>query len=161
MNVHIPARIETHGPDQIVLNEAVVNEARKWIGTPYRHQGSRRGVGADCLGFVRGVWRELYGHEPEEPGPYSMDWAEKGGGGDRLFEAALKHFLPAEQETYYGHLVLFRWNTLALAKHAGIMVSDRSFIHAYSGVGVVESPLVSAWRKKIAGVFAFPAISTL
>ena len=35
--------------------------ARKWLGTPYRHQASLRGEGADCLGLIRGVWRELTG----------------------------------------------------------------------------------------------------
>ena len=35
--------------------------AYSWIGTPYRHQASRKGVGCDCLGLVLGVWRELYG----------------------------------------------------------------------------------------------------
>src|SRR3569833_631271 len=36
---------------------AIVTEARSWIGTRYRHQGSMKGVGCDCLGLVRGVWR--------------------------------------------------------------------------------------------------------
>jgi NlpC/P60 family putative phage cell wall peptidase len=51
------------------LERAVVAEAMDWIGTPYRHQASRKGVGCDCLGLVRGVWRALYGREPEAPGP--------------------------------------------------------------------------------------------
>ncbi|MEM9842167.1 MAG: peptidase P60, partial [Pseudomonadota bacterium] len=36
----------------------VIEAARAWLGTPYRHQASRRGVGADCLGLIRGVWRD-------------------------------------------------------------------------------------------------------
>ena len=56
------------------MRERVLDEARRWIGTPYRHQGTRLGVGCDCLGLVRGVWRALYGAEPETPGPYSPDW---------------------------------------------------------------------------------------
>ena len=39
--------------------ERVVELARSWIGTPYVHQASVRGVGCDCLGLLRGVWREL------------------------------------------------------------------------------------------------------
>ena len=150
MNIYVQSSIEAR----------VVHETRKWLGTPYRHQGSRLNVGADCLGLVRGVWRELYGIEPELPGPYAMDWAEKGGE-DRLLDAALKHFVLVETKPVFGQLVLFRWSAGALTKHAGIMVSDTSFIHAYSGVGVVESPLVPAWRKKITGVFAFPKRTAL
>jgi len=41
--------------------ERAVEFARAWIGTPYVHQGSAPGAGADCLGLVRGVWRGLYG----------------------------------------------------------------------------------------------------
>ena len=36
----------------------IVAAARRWLGTPYHHQATRQGVGADCLGLVRGVWRE-------------------------------------------------------------------------------------------------------
>ena len=39
--------------------DAIVAEAHRWIGTPYRHQASLRGVGCDCLGLLRGVWREV------------------------------------------------------------------------------------------------------
>ena len=45
--------------------EEIVARARAWIGTPYRHQASRKGVGCDCLGLVRGVWRAVCGAEPE------------------------------------------------------------------------------------------------
>jgi NlpC/P60 family putative phage cell wall peptidase len=154
MNIHISQTTKIPA-----IETRVVDESRKWLGTPYRHQGSRLGVGADCLGLVRGVWRALYGIEPDEPGPYSMDWAEKGGE-DRLLEAAINYFEMTDQNIESGRLVLFRWNAAALAKHAVIMVSNTSFIHAYSGVGVVESPLVPSWRKKIAGVFAFPKTTT-
>ena len=63
--------------------ERIVAEALEWVGTPYRHQGSLKGVGCDCLGLVRGVWQAVYGVEPEAPGPYAADWAEATGE-DRL-----------------------------------------------------------------------------
>ncbi len=53
--------------------DEIVAAARGWIGTPYRHQGQVKGVGCDCLGLVRGVWRDLYGAEPEAPPPYRAD----------------------------------------------------------------------------------------
>ena len=60
------------------LNDAVLAAARGWLGTPYRHQASVKGVGADCLGLVRGVWREMVGAEPETLPAYTADWAEVG-----------------------------------------------------------------------------------
>lgn len=137
------------------VNGEVVAEARRWIGTPYRHQGSRIGVGADCLGLVRGIWRALYGVEPEPVPPYAPDWAEARGD-DAMLEAAFRHFVPVGGEGAPGNLVLFRWNASAAAKHAGILAPGGIMIHAYSGVGVVASPLVPAWRRRRAATFAFP-----
>lgn len=87
----------------------VVAEARRWIGTPYRHGGSTLHVGCDCLGLVRGIWRTLYGCEPEEIPVYSADWAEAGGG-DPLVLAARRHMAEkAVQDVDTGDLILFRW----------------------------------------------------
>ena len=61
------------------IRRAVLASARSWIGTPYRHQASRKGAGCDCLGLVRGVWREVCGEEPLDVPPYSPDWAERTG----------------------------------------------------------------------------------
>ncbi|WP_336057848.1 NlpC/P60 family protein [Nitratireductor sp. CH_MIT9313-5] len=133
----------------------VCRAAMTWLETPYRHQASRKGVGCDCLGLVRGVWREVVGPEPESAGAYAMDWAEAGGG-EALLEAAQRHFVPASGKPEAGQLVLFRWRAHLPAKHAGIMVGERNFIHAYERAGVVISSLVPQWRRRIAGVFDFP-----
>ena len=58
--------------------EMVIATARSWLGTPYHNQASLRGVGCDCLGLVRGIWRDLYGPEPMAIPPYSRDWGETG-----------------------------------------------------------------------------------
>ncbi len=134
---------------------AVIVEARAWIGTPYRHQGATKGVGCDCLGLVRGVFRAVYGAEPEKPPPYAADWAEAVQR-DLFVEAARRHCrekLRAEMRP--GDLLLFRWRADLPAKHAGILVEQDRFVHAYSGTAVVESALIPQWRRKIAGVFAF------
>lgn len=143
--------------DRAEPTERVLAEALSWVDTPYRHQASRKGVGCDCLGLVRGIWRALYGTEPEAPGPYSMDWAETGGS-DRLLEAARRHFRECPgTELVPGRLVLFRWRPHLPAKHAGILTGRETFVHAYEGRSVLISALVPQWRRRIAGVFAFPA----
>jgi NlpC/P60 family putative phage cell wall peptidase len=73
------------------IADAVVAEALTWLGTPYRHQGSRKGVGCDCLGLVLGVWRAIHGASPELPGPYAPDWAEAGGE-ERLLAGMRRNF---------------------------------------------------------------------
>ncbi len=87
----------------------IVAAARGWIGTPYLHQASLRGVGCDCLGLLRGVYRELTGAEPEQPPPYSADWAEASRR-EAMAEAALRHLTPIPPEAYgAGDVLLFRW----------------------------------------------------
>lgn len=136
------------------VGDKVLRAAEGWIGTPYRHQGSRRGIGCDCLGLVRGVWRELYGSEPEPPAPYAPDWAERCGE-ERLLDAAGRHFLPADG-MQAGDLLIFRWRAGYAAKHAGIFCGQAHFIHAYEQAAVIRSPLTPSWRRRIAGVFRFP-----
>jgi NlpC/P60 family putative phage cell wall peptidase len=72
------------------LASYVVAKAREWIGTPYHHQASVKGAGCDCLGLVRGVYREVTGQEPETPPPYSPDWGDATGE-ETMIEAAGRH----------------------------------------------------------------------
>lgn len=134
--------------------EEALAEAERWLGTPYRHQGATRGIGCDCLGLIRGVWRALYGAEPEAVPAYAIDWTT-GAEGDPLDAAAERHFV-AVDEMRPGDLILFRWRAGQAACHAGILSNENRFIHAYERAGVVRSALVPQWRRRIAGTFAFP-----
>lgn len=137
----------------------VVALARAWIGTPYLHQASVKGVGCDCLGLVRGVWREVYGAEPEAVPAYTPDWSEPQGQ-EWLLAAASRHFrrVVDARPLGAGQVVLFRMRQGAVAKHLGIVAQpapDPQFIHAYTGHGVVQSPLSDPWRKRIVARFEF------
>ncbi len=139
----------------------VVAEARGWIGTPYVHQASVRGAGADCLGLIRGVWRAALGAEPVAVPPYTPDWAEPAAR-EVLAEAAGRWLVrKALDDESAGDVLLFRMRAGGIAKHLGIagcVGPAATFIHAYSGHGVVESPLSAPWRRRIVGRFAFPAV---
>lgn len=138
--------------------QRIINEARGWIGTPYIHQASAKGHGTDCLGLIRGVWRAIFGEEPETMPAYSPDWGEIDGE-ETMLNAAKRHFLPlAIKDLCAGDLVIFRWKQVVIAKHAGIVTSDRHFIHAFERAGVVETTLGNQWRTRIAAGFRFPDI---
>jgi NlpC/P60 family putative phage cell wall peptidase len=138
------------------IRARVLVAARGWIGTPYRHQASCKGAGADCLGLIRGVWREVMGEEPELPPAYTKDWAEAGGT-EALADAARRHLTEiALADARPGDVILLRWKREAPAKHAGILSAPDHFIHAYDGAAVTESPLSDWWRRRIAYAFAFP-----
>ena len=137
----------------------IVSATREWIGTPYVHQASLMGVGCDCLGLVRGVFRQLHGHEPEDVPPYTPDWSEASGD-ERLWAAARRHLAEVPVgRAQAGDVALMRMRAGMVAKHLGIIAQDATgptIIHAYSRLGVVESPLTQPWSRLIVAAFAFP-----
>ena len=135
----------------------VISVARSWLGTPYHDQASLRGVGCDCLGLARGVWRELVGPEPFPIPPYSRDWGETGP--REVLADGARQMMPEVpvQLARSGALILFRMMPRAIAKHVGILTGPDTFLHAYERLGVIEEPLTPAWRRRIALAFLFPA----
>ncbi|MFP7570832.1 peptidase [Marivita sp. S2033] len=137
----------------------IVDLARGWIGTPYVHQASMRGAGADCLGLLRGLWRERFGCEPGPVPAYSADWSETACE-ERLWQA-LTARLPVKDiyDEAAGDVLLFRMRDGAVAKHLGLQAqvgARASFVHAYSGHGVLETSLSRPWQRRIVARFAFP-----
>ncbi|MBA4782122.1 MAG: C40 family peptidase [Rhizobiales bacterium] len=134
----------------------VIKVARSWLGTPYHDQASLRGVGCDCLGLARGIWREVVGPEPFPIPPYSRDWGETGP--REVLADGTRRMMPeiVPSDVVPGALVLFRMQPRAIAKHVGILTGPDTFLHAYERLGVIEEPLTLSWRRRIAFAFMFP-----
>ncbi|WP_038361437.1 NlpC/P60 family protein [Bosea sp. UNC402CLCol] len=142
-----------------MIRDEIVAAAREWLGTPYHHQASLRGVGCDCLGLVRGVWRELCGPEPEAPPPYSPSWAESLGR-ETLALAASRHLAPVVPEAVRpGDVLLFRWREHLPAKHCAILSAPDRIIHAHDGAAVAEVAFTGWWRRHLSHAFSFPGVS--
>ena len=138
--------------------DRVFATARGWLGTPYHDQASLKGVGCDCLGLARGVWREVVGDEPFPISPYSRDWGEVGTT-EVLAEGARRMMIELPvADAGPGALILFRMRPGAIAKHVGVLSAPDRFIHAYERLGVIEEPLTPAWQRRIAFAFLFPSI---
>lgn len=140
-----------------VTRAAVVAEALSWLKTPYHHQASLKGVGVDCLGLIRGVYRELYGEQPEEPPPYSPAWGEADNS-EMLLRAAERHLcVPTYTGWKAGDVLIFRVRNALSAKHCAIAVDDARMLHAVSSRGVLITN-IGAWEGQIAGIFSFPGV---
>lgn len=137
----------------------IVAAARRYLGTPYHHQAALRGAGCDCLGLVRGVWRDLYGAEPEHPPPYTPDWGETGTV-EVLLDGAARHMaavaLPAARP---GDALVFRMRPAAVAKHVAILSAPDRMVHAQSDDRVREVNLNGFWSCRAVAAFAFPGVS--
>ncbi|MFQ8433710.1 peptidase [Amaricoccus sp. W119] len=150
-----------NGDDAIPADPArVIAAARAWLGTPYHDQTSVPGVGCDCLGLARGVWRAVVGSEPADVPPYGRGWSEIGarevlaeGARARMIEISLTDLQP-------GAVVLFRLRDGGVARHVGNLTGETSFIHACERLGVIEQKLTLAWRRRLAFVFLFPERTT-
>jgi NlpC/P60 family putative phage cell wall peptidase len=143
----------------MVTREAIVAAARSFIGTPYHHQASCKKAGCDCLGLIRGVWREVYGPEPEAMPPYTRDWGNATGS-ETLLAAACRHLLKLGEASVAepGDVLVFRMRDRGVAKHAGILVARSRLVHAQEGLGVVEIELGRWWRRHAVAAFAFPDV---
>lgn len=142
-----------------IRRHQIIQIARTWIGTPYHHQASLRGVGVDCIGLVRGVYRELYGSEAQDVPAYSGDWGDSNGNED-LLEAGRRNLveIPLE-DAGVGDVVALRWVASSVAKHAVILSEDDRMIHAYDRSLVAEVCISDWWRRKMVAAFQFPGVT--
>ena len=135
--------------------DQVVEAARLWLGTLYRHRASTLGAGCDCLGLLRGVWRALYGHEPVAVPAYRAD--RRGDDHPEALREAAERFLLVEAgPVEAGQVVLFKLGGLREPRHCGIMVSPTRFIHAQEHLGVVEANLTPGWARRVSGRYRLP-----
>lgn len=126
-----------------------VTAARGWLGTPFVHRASCRGAGADCLGLLRGLWRECLGAEPAPVPPYGPEGGDPG-------PALARHLRPGTGRP--GDILLFRITPGRAPGHLGIASAGGAapaFIHAWSGLGVVETRLCGPWSRRLVARFDF------
>lgn len=146
--------------NDVLHRQAIVQSAEEWIGTPYQHQASVKGLGCDCLGLVRGIWREHVGPEPVALLEYGPSWADVTG--VEIFQQALhRYFKPTTIDPIkVGSVILFRMQARSIAKHVAITVGcdgeQPLMIHSYNNRGVVLAPLNTAWLRRSVGQFNFP-----
>lgn len=135
--------------------DAIINEARSWIGTPYHHQARIKHVGCDCLGLIIGIWENISQNKIYINCHYAPDWAECAD--NEYFALKLSGY--AQQinlhERQSGDVLLFRWRPSAIAKHAAILASEERIIHAHERAGVHEISLSPWWQSRLAYVFRF------
>ena len=133
------------------INPALIlAHARAWVGTPFLARADVRGVGADCIGLIRGLNFELTGKRIAAP-PWRSDWAT--GSRNPLFDglAFYADRIPVA-EARPGHIVTYRVGTTRAA-HVAILAPG-GIIHAWETGGVKETQ--GLYGRKITSAWALP-----
>jgi cell wall-associated NlpC family hydrolase len=103
--------------------EAIVAEARAWVGTPYHCQGDVRGAGVDCGMLIVRVFVDTGLCEPFDPRPYSDDW-----------------FMHRSEERYLG-FVFDRCKEVRVARPGDVIVFRYGRCYSHGGIVTGTDPL--------------------
>lgn len=137
----------------------IVEEARKWLGTPYKHQGKTLGRGCDCAGILRGIASDLLGIEDNYDSRYGRNpnnWVLKQEL-DRLTDFYREDNI---DNIKIGDVALMSLESGQIPHHVGIIsdYSDQSFglIHCYTSIGrVVEHRMNDVWKNRILHLYRY------
>lgn len=124
--------------------------ARGWIGTPYHHRQSARGLGCDCLGLLIGVFQEVTGNAAPALPSYGPSWTD---GGDETLLKGLARYTYPTKTLAAGTIIAFRYRRTLPARHVAIATSATHMIHAYDKRAVSEVLIGRDWLSQIAMLF--------
>ena len=133
--------------------EQIVAEVKEWLGTPYSHRASVKGIGVDCIGLIVGVYRELSGTKIPLP-VYSPGCYE-----NKINEKLIEEFsniLPKVEFPIPGDILVFRYVKNISAKHCGILVSTKKFVHCMTNNVVKENSFNKFYKGCLVCSFSFP-----
>jgi NlpC/P60 family putative phage cell wall peptidase len=137
---------------------AVVAEALTWVGTPYQHQASTKGLATDCIGLIVGVARAL---GIKEASAYDAAGDVRGYGRQpdpvALLAAADRYLQRIDmREAGAGDIYLIRFELDPM--HFAIIseVNPIYIIHALAPRGkVVEHRVDAVWRARIMRAYRY------
>ena len=113
---------------------AVVEEAQRWIGTPFHHAARVRGAGVDCLMLLAEVYERAGICGRIDPPFYVPDW-HLHRDAERYRDGLLRYARPLPGPPEPGDIALFRFGRTF--SHGAIVTRWPHVIHAYWAVGVV------------------------
>jgi cell wall-associated NlpC family hydrolase len=117
------------------IRERIVAEAMTWRGTPYRHQGSVKGVGADCVWSLIRIYQAV-GLVPLDftPGNYSREWYFHKA--EEIYLGGVEKFAKPTDAPGLGDVALYKYGKCI--SHGAVIVGEGLIVHANRRVGKVE-----------------------
>jgi len=132
--------------------EQIVAEARRWLDTPFIHQGRQMGIGVDCVGVLFGVAWALglsdFDYRSYHPRPNT----------DTMSVLLCEHLTPIHVLDARAGDVL-HMHIGGRPQHVGILTAHDTLLHAYQHVGrCVEHRLDDKWWARVRGAYQFPGV---
>lgn len=148
-DLFIKSFLETSfSPDSIP--DRVIEEARRWVGVPFRHAGRDR-LGIDCVGLPLILLRFLHYTDFEDTDYSRSVNPERMRREIELFCVKIEEGFENAQTAD-----LFFFNIMGATQHIGVYTGkkDNTLIHAYESVGrVVEHIMNQKWINRIDTVY--------
>jgi len=133
------------------IRDAIVEEARRWIGTPYHHMADVLGVGVDCAMLPLRVYQSVGLISLDvDPRPYPHDWMLHRS--DERYLQNVERFASKVDEPLPGDIALFRIGR-CLA-HGAIVETPHMMIHAQLEAGRVVRREIVRTDPKLAGFWS-------
>jgi NlpC/P60 family putative phage cell wall peptidase len=136
------------------MRDMIIAEARKWIGTPFHHQGRVKGAGVDCVGLCMMVGKALglvpfnFDYTGYRRTPYSRTLVEAMHESGAVFEV---------HEPREADILVFRIDQDP--QHVAFLTDQDTIIHAYAQVRkVCEARYDTFWRERYVTAFSFKGI---
>lgn len=122
----------------VLYDPRALEAARSWLGTPHVAGASRKRVGCDCVGLIRGVFAEVEGRPAPAVPPLHRDWFAARG--RPLVDALRRHLREiAVPDAGPGTVVVVRIGGRREV-HCGVLDHGRRLIHSVERHGVVRVP---------------------
>tara|TARA_R100001143_G_scaffold63346_1_gene69839 strand:- start:2346 stop:2768 length:423 start_codon:yes stop_codon:yes gene_type:complete len=123
----------------------IVEEARRYLGTPHLHQGRHPSDGLDCIGLMV-VTCQALGITDYDSTAYPPD----PDGVTLMREIRKIAYVVDESEAREGDVIVFWIDDKTKPRHIGFK-TDKGFIHTFAGgpKRVVEHGFSSWWTKRI------------
>ena len=133
------------------LRREIVREALEWVGTPFHDCASVKGQGCDCIGLLKGVYTAVGIVQPFDMPAYPPQWFQHHDE-PKFLNGLASYGARRVKEGQPGDIAMYNYGRHAA--HGGIIIDERTIVHAFMPIGrVTKGPLQDERLHSIWSVF--------
>jgi cell wall-associated NlpC family hydrolase len=128
------------------VEQQIIDNARQWLGTPWKHNQQALGLGVDCIQLAIATFAaldiytgEIVNYYRVPKGNSLLDYLDSLPNTNRI------------EKIQPGTILLFKVG--GIPHHVAIATSETTMIHACQRAGKVVEHSIGAWERKLVAVF--------